>query len=86
MKTYSIAKNKSGIVLIAVLWAVIILSGIALMTARASRQETGFGRYALAKTQSRFYAWAGWVYGVNHLTAATTGEAAKSKQPYYWNR
>jgi len=66
-----IRRKNSGIILIAVLWVLVILSVLALSLGRSANIELMLAKHAVGRMNARFSAWSGIVYAMEHIRQDT---------------
>ena len=59
--------NKSGIILIIVLWTLVILSMLAVSLGRKTSIELSLAKYAIAKFKAKQIAFAGLIYSISQI-------------------
>ena len=62
-----IRQNKSGIILIVVLWILVILSLLAMGIGAKARVESALASHFLRRVQAKWLAWAGYHYALHHI-------------------
>ena len=59
--------NRSGVILIAVLWVLVILTMLTTSIGRNTSIELSLTKYAIARLQAKYLAWGGLVYAMNQI-------------------
>ncbi|MBF0384388.1 MAG: general secretion pathway protein GspK [Candidatus Omnitrophica bacterium] len=76
--------NKSGVILIIVLWVLVILTVLSLSLGRGSNIELAMAKYAIGKARSKYIAWAGLFYSVYQLKQDTKDPASAAEDNLYY--
>ena len=76
-------KNKSGVVLILVLWILVILTTLAVGLGRSTNIELTLTKYSVAKLKAKYLAQAGVFYAMDLLEKDASDNASQSVDTMY---
>ncbi len=77
-------KNNSGIILFIVLWALVILTTLAVSLGRGTNIELILAKYSVAKLKAKYLAWGGLVYAIHQISLDSEDEDSKDKDTLYY--
>ncbi len=75
--------NKSGIMMIVVLWILVILSMLAIGLGQRTRVDLALTKHTLGKTRADYLAWAGLTYSINQIRLKGLAEEAQQADSLY---
>ncbi|MCA9407570.1 MAG: hypothetical protein KC733_02685, partial [Candidatus Omnitrophica bacterium] len=75
--------NRSGVILIAVLWVLVILTMLTTSIGRNTSIELSLTKYAIARLQAKYLAWGGLVYAMNQIRQDSQHEEFKAYDTLY---
>lgn len=82
--TFLECKNNSGIILLTVLWALVILTVLTIGLGRNTHIDLLLTKHAIGKVKAKYLAWAGLVYAVDKIRLDTADtESSKQDTLYY---
>ena len=77
-------QNNSGIILFIVLWALVILTALALSLGRGTNIELTLAKYSMAKLKAKYLAWAGLVYAIHQISLDSENENSSKQDTLYY--
>lgn len=78
------AKNKSGIIIIIVLWILIILTALVVSLGRSTSVELALTKNAIGKMKAKYLAWAGLIYAINEVRKDSEDSTSSLNDPLYF--
>jgi len=75
--------NKSGIIIIIVVWVLVILTTLAISLGRHASLEVAMTKYSIGKVKARSLAWAGLIYAIEQLRLDMEDEESKNIDTLY---
>jgi hypothetical protein len=76
------SKERSGVILIIVLWVLVILSALAISLGRKTSIELALAKNAIGKVRAKFISWAGVVYAINQIYRDTQDSSSFKKDTF----
>lgn len=77
-------KSNSGIILFVVLWAVVILTTLAVSLGRGTNIELALTKYSIGKLKAKYLAWAGLIYAINQIRMDSEDAASNKQDTLYY--
>lgn len=75
-------QNNSGIILFIVLWALVILTTLAVSLGRGTNIELTLAKYSIAKLKAKYLAWGGLVYAIHQISLDSEDKDSKDTLTY----
>ncbi len=75
--------NKSGFILLAVLWALVILTMLALSLGRSTNIDLALTKHAIGKSKAKYLAWAGIAFAVEQIRFDSQDDDTKNQDTLY---
>ena len=77
-------KNESGIILFVVLWALVILTALAVSLGRGTNIELALTKHSVGKLKAKYLAWAGLIYAINQIRLDSKDETSNKQDTLYY--